>query len=296
MIRTCPKCGDYYMDALLAFCLADGTPLINVASDSTSWSNAAQIIAAKEQTLKKRKRKLKWQRIVMSMMAVATLAMLGAAFNTLIYIESVPKKDIASQPSIPGAGPTGGSNSVIKTTSAETLPTPSPNPTTTPKTTTIATETPTRETMPLATPTPKQTPVLISTPTQNPATTPTIFSTPVKPPECSAADKSQEKRVIVNKFDGEWRRNIEGDRHKISAENLPAVVTNAIGQVGIAKPEVILGAIEYESVFPQMCMASITARYVWQVRINRNGVIKVLNITGQKKFACVKAGETWRCS
>ena len=83
---------------------------------------------------------------------------------------------------------------------------------------------------------------------------------------------------------------------------MPAGVANAIGIVnanrllGITNVEATLGEIEYESRSPKMCMASITARYVWQVRKNFNGTIKAVSIAGQKKFACVKTGETWRCS
>jgi hypothetical protein len=91
MIRTCPKCGDYYADVLLAFCLVDGTPLIDLAPDSASWIEGARAIKEKENALRKRKRKLKWQRIVMSTMAMTTLVVLVVAVNSLIYIESVSK-------------------------------------------------------------------------------------------------------------------------------------------------------------------------------------------------------------
>ena len=37
MLRFCPKCGELYADALLAFCLADGTPLGALAPDSDVW-------------------------------------------------------------------------------------------------------------------------------------------------------------------------------------------------------------------------------------------------------------------
>jgi hypothetical protein len=276
MIRICPKCGDYYADALLAFCLVDGTPLTSVAQTSERWNEGARVIEEKENARRKQKRKLKRRRIVLSAMTImiATMVVYVAVANTLIYLKAKPEGEAAAKPLTEPTAPGGLTASVPPGAPDEPMPTPTPQLTLTP------------------TPTPK------ATTTQTPTTThsPTTISTQGKPPECSVADKSLEKRTIVEKFGVGWRRNIEGERRRIIAENMPGGIANAIGQLTGAKPEATLGAIEYESSFPQMCRASITARYVWQVRINLNGRIKAMSIAGQRKFACAKTLETWRCS
>jgi hypothetical protein len=117
---------------------------------------------------------------------------------------------------------------------------------------------------------------------------PTLSTTPVPASECSNADKSRARETIINEFGNMWRRNIEGDRRKIVAENAPRGVENA---------EASLGAIEYESTFFRTCTAGfVTVRYVWQIRANVNGTIKVVAVAQKKRFACVKAGATWLCS
>jgi hypothetical protein len=108
------------------------------------------------------------------------------------------------------------------------------------------------------------------------------------PAECSDADKSREGETLVNLFGGKWRQKIEGDRRKIIAENAPAGVENA---------EASLGEIRYGGAFLNACtVAYVTARYVWQVRSNYNGTVKVVPVAKAKRFVCAKVGGVWRCS
>ena len=72
MIRTCPKCSAYYADQSLAFCLADGTPLVDV--DNERWSEATKAIEEKTRTARKQHRKLIWRRIVMATLTTSMLA------------------------------------------------------------------------------------------------------------------------------------------------------------------------------------------------------------------------------
>ena len=89
MIRICPKCGDYYADALLAFCLVDGTPLISVAQTSERWNEGARVIQEKENAHRRQKRKLKRRRIVLSAVTImiATMVVYVVVANTLIYLK-----------------------------------------------------------------------------------------------------------------------------------------------------------------------------------------------------------------
>lgn len=108
-MRICPKCGDYYADGSLAFCLADGTPLVGVDPGSQNWSEGARVIAEKANALSKQKRRLKWRRVSLgTMMILTVVAFLLAAAQNRFYLEPPPP---------PPATPT---------------PTPSPSPTPTP--------------------------------------------------------------------------------------------------------------------------------------------------------------------
>jgi hypothetical protein len=266
MIRTCPKCRAYYADALLAFCLADGTPLVNVSPSSENWREGARVIEERSSALQKKTRKMKWRRAFMSAMTavIATVVVCVVAINGLIYLRPQAEADDPVTPLTQAASPID--------PSAPIDPVVSPTPVVT-----------------------KVKPVTARTPV------PSLSPTPTPPPQCAAADKSREERSIVERYGATWRRNIEGEGRQIIAALMPAGAgvqdgpRNADGLTGFAKPEVTLGSIEYETRLTQACAASVTARYVWQVRRNVNGHIEVSGIKKEKRFACVKSGESWRC-
>lgn len=133
MMRFCPKCGDYYADASLAFCLGDGTPLVNVNPLSESWSEeGTRVIEAKENALRKQKRKLKWRRVVLTAMTmlIATMIVCVVAVNSFIYLKPQPEENVLNV-------------SLTPTPTPSPAPTPTPPPTPTPTLTPTPTPTPT---------------------------------------------------------------------------------------------------------------------------------------------------------
>jgi hypothetical protein len=80
MIKSCPKCGAYYADDLLAFCLADGCPLTGVDSNSDNWTRGSQAIQEKANGLRrlKRKRLLRWTILGALMTAMTTMVVYGS--------------------------------------------------------------------------------------------------------------------------------------------------------------------------------------------------------------------------
>jgi hypothetical protein len=44
-----------------------------------------------------------------------------------------------------------------------------------------------------------------------------------------------------------------------------------------------------------VCRASVTAKYEWKVSRNFNGRTEVETIAKEKRFACVKTVDSWRC-
>src|SRR5687767_15456196 len=96
MMRVCPKCGDYYADAYLAFCLTEGTPLINLNQRSQSWAEGTRVIEEKKNAARKQTRRLKWRRVLVGLttMMVATMV-LRFGFETVVSPMPVPKQSSA---------------------------------------------------------------------------------------------------------------------------------------------------------------------------------------------------------
>jgi hypothetical protein len=276
MIRTCPKCGDYYLDELLAFCPADGTPLVVVAPHGESWREGSRVIEAKERRLREERRRLKWRRVLLRAMTLllVTMVVIVLTVNGLIYLNPQPEEVAEETPSEdkPTLGPAPAGSLVPSTRgkpARATSPRPTPSPT--PGVVQVKT-TPAHDTGPEPTPTPMPTP----TPTPTPL------------PACSEADKSRELRTIINRYGEKWRRSIEGERQKIIAENVRG---------GAERAEASLGPLEYESAFLKGCgMLLVTARYAWQVSSNPNGTLNVVSVPKRKRFTCAKTLGIWLCS
>lgn len=309
MIRTCPKCGDYYADTSLAFCLADGTPLVNVDQLDKSWNEGTRVIEEKGNVLRRQQRRLKWRRVSMSAMTVlmTTMVVCVVTINSLIHLKPKRGEVDVAKPLTLAAVPV---DSSTPATPEEPVLTPTPQPTVTPtlEATPTATEvpTPTRDvtstTTPTAatttpsitqspmlsspetpTPTPPPTPTLTITPsmTQPPPTPSTPTPTPERLPECSDADKSRVKQNLIEMFGGAWRRKIEGEWKKI------------IDEARLDNAEPSLGEIKYEGTFVTCTSGVMIARYEWHVTTNVNGTRKDRSIAKKTKFVCEKVFGEW---
>lgn len=91
-MRFCPKCGELYVDQLLAFCLADGTPLGVVTPDSDVWKEGSRLLEQKQNALKARQRKLKWRRVMLTAMLMATVVVSIASISRSIYVTVEPAR------------------------------------------------------------------------------------------------------------------------------------------------------------------------------------------------------------
>jgi len=121
MILICPKCGDYYAGGSSAFCVADGTPLVNVEPTSAKWTEGLRVTNERGEALRKKKRRLKWRRVLVmsTTMMIVTLVVCVVAVNAVLYFKPVTK---------------GGASGIT--------PTPTPTPTSTPTSTPTLTPTP----------------------------------------------------------------------------------------------------------------------------------------------------------
>jgi hypothetical protein len=140
MMSLCPKCGDFYADQSLAFCLADGTPLVPVEANSERWAEGSQVLAKKEKALTKRKQIRTLRRISLVTMVLLTMLVYGLSAKRYVYF-------------VPVATPT---------------PTPTPSPTPTP--------TPSCSPLPSCSPTPTR--ILPCSPLPSCSPTPTPTPTP----------------------------------------------------------------------------------------------------------------------
>jgi hypothetical protein len=108
MFLTCPKCGDYYADGPSAFCLADGTPLVEVEPDGEGRGEAARAVEEKSRAQLKERRGLKRRRILRTATTVMVVIMVVcvAAVNGYIYLRPEPEKDVWVGLLTPAPGPT----------------------------------------------------------------------------------------------------------------------------------------------------------------------------------------------
>ena len=113
MIRTCPKCRDFYADDALLFCLADGTPLVVVEPQQELWREGQRVVEEKENARRKKERRRKWRRVVLTSMTVMIIAavIFVVTVNGVIYLKPQTQDESAraeastpGTPSSPAAG------------------------------------------------------------------------------------------------------------------------------------------------------------------------------------------------
>ena len=182
MIRTCPRCGDFYADDSLLFCLADGTPLADVEPSSETWAVGTRVAEEKERVLRRRTRRLKWRRVLMTMTTVliTTMVVYVVAVNGYIYLTPEPDAPVV----------------------AAALTQPSPEPSESPS----------------PTPTPTSTSTLPFVPTFTPTPTPTPTRTTTQ--ACTADDRRDLSDSLIARNVAEWRKVIERERDEITRANM----------------------------------------------------------------------------
>ena len=298
MMRFCPKCGEYYADGSLAFCLGDGTPLVDVNPLGESWSAARRAVEEKENALTRQQRRLKWRRIVSAAVTtlIATMVLLVVAVNGLIYLKPKPDEVAAvSPPTQEASEPAEPAGAILPNTPADPAPTPGmTTPTPTPK----ASPTPTRTNANSNTRPNVNGNHNTTTNTNHNANTNTNANantnantnvnvhtdvnanSDTRPTVCSDADQRRESETIVKSFGALWRQRIERDRREIMAQ---------AGQAGTAA---VLSPLEYESKFLKGCSAAlVTVRYAWRV----DSPTGLVTVQKKRSFPCVKLGGAWLC-
>ena len=271
MIRTCPRCGDFYADDSLLFCLADGAPLADVDPRGDAWEEGSRVVEEKERALRERSRKVMRRRVLMMMttLLITTLVVCVLALHTYVSLSPEPDAPVV----------------------ASAL-TPTPTPTRTPSETPRPTPTPDTASLPFVYITPTPTP----TPSPTPPRKTTDTKTPVE--KCTAEDRQRLKSEIVAGHANDWRNDIQKEHDAVVKENVPRG-SPATG-VEISRGDATLGEVNYEATFDESCSsASVTASYTWTVTwdVFFNGRTKKESkpVRRSKTLACEKSGGAWRC-
>ncbi|HKO43699.1 MAG TPA: carboxypeptidase-like regulatory domain-containing protein [Pyrinomonadaceae bacterium] len=141
----------------MAFCLADGTPLVRVIPNTQSWTKGKQVLGEAEKLLRKQKRRLKWKRVLsraISTLVITTVVCVVAA-NSIIYLKPRTEDKSVSNPLARADGLTrpDDSTAVGLASDPASLTSPTPTPTPTPRETKL-TLTPTPTPTPSPTPSP----------------------------------------------------------------------------------------------------------------------------------------------
>ena len=225
MIRTCPRCRDFYADGSLLFCPADGMPLADLDPHDDTLAEAARVVEEKERVLRRQTRRLTRRRVmtVTTSVLITTLVVFIIVLNTYVYYRApepdapesgtpvvaavltptptstprrsetpvpTPTADSPSTPFVPAFTPT-------PTPEASSTPGRIRNPVSpaTPDDTSTPTPTPITDATPVVTETPTvtQTPAVKETPTPSPPT-PTPTQTPTRRQEPGTPDTSRPSR------------------------------------------------------------------------------------------------------
>jgi hypothetical protein len=283
MIRTCPKCGDYYADALLAFCLVDGTPLVNVDPLGEKWREGARVIEEKENALRKQTRKLKWRRMMMSAttMLMTTMIVCVVAVNSYIYLKPEPEESVLSKTltktTVPGEtgelvntstpdepGRTPDTAKLTATPSPSLSPSLSPSPS------------PSLSSSPSVSPSPSPSVSPSPSPSVSPSPSPSVSPSPSPSLDCSGDDRNLERAAIRKVIADKWQGTIKAMRDKVIGEKK---------QDGLPNIESIVGQIEYAIEFKE-CTAYVTVTYVTRTSVEP---------PQPERFTCEKKQDRWSC-
>jgi hypothetical protein len=91
MLKTCPRCGDFFAGDAPPFCPADGTPLADVAP--RALDEGTRVVEEKTRLAHRRVRRLKLRRVLTKTMTlvVVTLVVFVVAANYVVYLKPDPE-------------------------------------------------------------------------------------------------------------------------------------------------------------------------------------------------------------
>lgn len=274
-MKYCPKCQSFYDDAALAFCLADGIPLVEINQSNALWNEGAEAVSHSRQVFRQQIRKEKLIRISKLLVTVLIMILVISVVAMKIYINLPTKPDEKAQNISPSPTISPKIEPTIQIAAEQTpLPTVSPKETASPSRTPITTESVT------------PTPTVTATPTATPTTTPT----PIPPGDPCIHQLINERPKLLNSNASFFRSSIERERGAIIQEYQRTRRKSAA-----AEPTLLRESVSFDGCYK----AKVTMPYFWTIIPQTPvGAVKEPNIilpTKQKSFSCQKSGG-WKCS
>lgn len=295
MLKTCPKCRNFYDAADLRFCFKDGVPLVSVADENENLrQEGKEFISRTEYRIKREIFNSRIQKIMFILITtILTILVISVVtINSWLYFNPEEEAARIEKPS-PAPEPT--FQKIAETIPPEISETATPTPNATPviEISPEPTPIPTIEIIKTPTPKPPKTPEPIITPppTLPPTLPPNPPPTIVISDNCSPDEKSKAIAFIKNKYAGMWRD--AASRQKQRARKKKIAPINQLPSEQVAPdlnftPETI-------SVSPSKnCQtATVSIEYFWTAR-SADG--KVLKTPRRQNYVCRRDGANWNCN
>jgi len=131
MLKTCPRCGDFFAHEAPPFCPSDGTPLADVETHGDGWEQGARVVEEKTRLVQRRVRRLRLRRVLTKTMTlvVVTLVVFVVVANYVIYLKPDTEAPRLLAAVLPSPTPTSPTPVPIPTPSPTITPSPTPTPT-----------------------------------------------------------------------------------------------------------------------------------------------------------------------
>ena len=130
LLRTCPRCGDFFAGDAPPFCPADGTPLADVDPRGDRLAEGARVVEEKTRLVRRRVRRLKLRRVLTTMMTVVVTMMIVfvVVANYVVYLKPDPEAPRLLAAVLPSPSPTSPTPVPVPTPSPTITPSPTPTP------------------------------------------------------------------------------------------------------------------------------------------------------------------------
>lgn len=261
-MKFCPKCRSFYDDESLAFCLADGVPLIKLNSSNELWEEGSKAVETSRQIIQKQTRRQKFKRISRILITTVMMILVISVIAMNIYIYTLPNEEEKVENIAP---------SPTKETPINVDVTPLPTASVT------------------ATPTPKKT----ATPIVEDEEDEEIkVKTTDEVLQCSAGEKIQIQTNIKSKFYEQWRSNL------MKSEGQYKYLFSNLNKTPFAETGVYLDFTKEKiSVLPNSDCSKASGRFSFQWLARPISGYKLIqtSLGGNKSFRCKKIAGNWNC-
>lgn len=254
-MKFCPKCRSFYDDESLAFCLADGIPLVKLNESDELWTEGSKAVETSRIIIQKQTRRQQLRRISRILITTLIIIMVISVIAMNIYVYTPSSEDEKVENITP-------TSTIEPNNTPELLSTP--NLISTPVSTITTLPAPTISRSPTKPPTPKFSPTVTNSPTS-----------------CSP----QNEEAIIRKFNVSiWRNKILPEKPVVLEKNLKEHAVRADAELGFVEQIRVKVSFDCKT-------ATVFVPYIWTILPTARAPFSV---TGNRTFSCNKNG-SWKC-